>query len=390
MHTRARGATHITSFATSRDATYWKRSFDAVSFDPASPAMDDDSGERPEGANDGGVVAPALAVVRLVEHGSVLSDARAAALLQEHVMRTDWSESGGRASLPWRTRAAARTVLHYCVLADLHAAAAKLIDAGADASAADWRLMVTHRSSSYGDRFTDAVCRVQTPLHDVCALGRCEMLIVLLGGRALRDVAGPLGVTPLIAAAIKARVSCMVALLQGGARVDAADDQGCTALHHACYYGFAECVTCLLAHGASPHSVNAEQYTPLLLALREGHVEVAMRLLDSDGGGGDLNAVSIHGSTPIWLSVSRRCDCSRLRMFCFLSLSLSRLTAFASLQSGRRDGAAVARARARRGDATGCAPLDAADARRVRAARCAADGCAAAAVAPMQIDRHER
>jgi ankyrin repeat protein len=55
-------------------------------------------------------------------------------------------------------------------------------------------------------------------------------------------------------------------------------------------------VALLISHGADPHARLADELTPLLLALQEGHEDVALALL---GPSSDLGATNLRGDTPL-------------------------------------------------------------------------------------------
>ena len=66
-----------------------------------------------------------------------------------------------------------------------------------------------------------------------------------------------------------------------GFEVDAADDDGFSPLHHACRAGAGECVDVLLELGAGVDALikSDVQWTPLWLAIRYGHGELAMKFI---------------------------------------------------------------------------------------------------------------
>ena len=75
------------------------------------------------------------------------------------------------------------------------------------------------------------------------------------------------------------QVAILQLLLEHGANA-AAVCNGTTPLHHAAFYGNLPAVQCLVEHGASPNQSNDHGVTPLHVAYRMQHYEVAEYLLE--------------------------------------------------------------------------------------------------------------
>lgn len=59
-------------------------------------------------------------------------------------------------------------------------------------------------------------------------------------------------------------------------------------MHIACRYGYLECVMKLMEHGATADVVNENLDTPLLVAIKEKHENVAIYLLHNERGNLDI------------------------------------------------------------------------------------------------------
>lgn len=148
------------------------------------------------------------------------------------------------------------------------------------------------------------------PLHIAASLGNIAMAEMLLRNGAAADVRDASGRTPLLVAAIAGHDEMMSLLIERGADVNATvgegesllmavvssrdvetakrllavgadpagSESGRTALHVAAQFGDAELVGLLLERGADPNAVEPSGATPLEVALRQNHEEVAARL----------------------------------------------------------------------------------------------------------------
>ncbi len=95
------------------------------------------------------------------------------------------------------------------------------------------------------------------------------------------------GETVLMTAARTGNLSAVKALLAGGADPDARERREQTALMWAAAEGHTGIVDALVAAGADVHASLESGFNPLLFAVREGRIEVVQRLLDT---GVDVNA----------------------------------------------------------------------------------------------------
>ncbi|MBI2899235.1 MAG: ankyrin repeat domain-containing protein [Planctomycetes bacterium] len=126
---------------------------------------------------------------------------------------------------------------------------------------------------------------------------RVEAMRVLLEDGADPDTMEEGGVTPLMIAAREGWDEIVAILLKGRARFDHQDGDGRTALLHAAGAARASAAQLLLDAGADPNLSLPSGDTPLIVAAREGHLEVVravaprMRDLNARGKGG-LSALS--------------------------------------------------------------------------------------------------
>ena len=158
------------------------------------------------------------------------------------------------------------TALHWAAYHDDFDATKRFIAAGADAKAAN----------RYG----------VTPLSLACTNGNSAIVEALLAAGADPNTTLPGGETVLMTAARTGRLGPVKALLARGARVDARERKGQTALMWAAAEGHVEVVDALLEAGADFHTTLPSGFTSLLFAVREGRKDVVFRLLVA---GADLN-----------------------------------------------------------------------------------------------------
>jgi ankyrin repeat protein len=151
------------------------------------------------------------------------------------------------------------TALHWAVHHDDLATTKALLAAGANASA----------TNNYG----------VSALSLACVNGNEGIVRALLEAGADSNTTLRGGETVLMTAARTGRVGPVAALLDRGAKVDAEDRKGQTALMWAAADGHAEAVALLIKSGADIHHRLKSGFTPLLFAAREGRIEAVRTLL---------------------------------------------------------------------------------------------------------------
>ena len=162
------------------------------------------------------------------------------------------------------------TALHWAVYHDRGDLVRRLLDAGADASAAN----------RYG----------VIPLSLACANGNSEVVESLLAAGADPNSVLSGGETVFMTAARTGRIEVVEALYEAGADIHFRDPRRAqTALMWAAAEGHLEVVELLLEVGADPNATLDSGFTPLLFAVREGRIEVMEALLRA---GVDVNAAT--------------------------------------------------------------------------------------------------
>ena len=164
------------------------------------------------------------------------------------------------------------TALHWAVYHDDAGLVRRLLDAGADASAAN----------RYG----------VVPLALACANGAAATVEALLAAGADPNAVLSGGETVFMTAARTGRIEVVEALYEAGADVHYREPRrGQTALMWAAAEGNLEVVELLLEVGADPNAVLDTGFTPLLFAVREGRIAVVDALLRV--------GVDVNGATPL-------------------------------------------------------------------------------------------
>jgi len=193
-------------------------------------------------------------------------------------------------------------------------AARALLARGADANAAEGDgTTVLHRAVELDDidlatALIAAGARPQvanrygvTPLHVAATNGDAMLIERLLRAGANVNAALPGGETALMIAARSGRPEALRALLTGGADVNARERQkGQTALMWAAAENNSAAIRVLTAAGANVREKSTGQFTPLLFAVRGGHVEAAGTLLDA---GANVNDTLPDGMSALVLAV---------------------------------------------------------------------------------------
>ncbi|MCB1122978.1 MAG: ankyrin repeat domain-containing protein, partial [Verrucomicrobiae bacterium] len=158
------------------------------------------------------------------------------------------------------------TPLHWAVYHDDAKLVKRLIDLGANATAAN----------RYGI----------TPLYLACQNGSADAIRLLLEAGADPDSAINGGETALMTAARTGKVNAVEVLIEAGANVDALERNDQTAIMWAAAEGHVDVVAALLNAGADFLTPLDSGWTPFFFAVREGHVEVVHLLIKA---GADLN-----------------------------------------------------------------------------------------------------
>lgn len=152
------------------------------------------------------------------------------------------------------------TALHWAVYHDRLDLVSRLLDAGADASAAN----------RYG----------VIPLSLACANGNSDIVDALLAAGAAPNAVLVGGETVFMTAARTGRIEVVEALYEAGADIHFREPRrGQTALMWAVAEGNLDVVELLLETGADPNATLDSGFTPLLFAVREGRIEVMEALL---------------------------------------------------------------------------------------------------------------
>jgi uncharacterized protein len=160
-----------------------------------------------------------------------------------------------------KAQADGMTALHWATYHDDVQTVQLLLAAGADAKAA----------SRYS----------VTPLSLACTNGNATLVEALLKAGAEPNAALAGGETPLMIASRTGRLGPVKALLTRGAEVNAREKKQQTAIMWAAAEGHLDVVDALLAAGADFKTPLASGFTPLFFAIREGRTPVALRLVDA-------------------------------------------------------------------------------------------------------------
>ncbi len=167
------------------------------------------------------------------------------------------------------------TALHWAAFHDHAELGRKLLKLGANAKA----------KNRYGI----------TPLYLACLNGNGSLVRSLLESGADPDSSINGGETALMTASRTGKIGAVVALIKAGAKTDVKERNGQTAIMWAAAEGHTEVVDALLTAGADFKTpLEDSGYTAFLFAVREGQTEVVRLLLKA---GADINAVMNPGKT---------------------------------------------------------------------------------------------
>ncbi len=109
--------------------------------------------------------------------------------------------------------------------------------------------------------------------------GRLPVVSYLLGRKAAVNARSRHGDTALLAASLKGHTEVAKVLLAAGAELN---PQGWSPLHYAAFEGRVETIKFLLERGADKNAMAPNEFTPLMLAVRNGHEDAARALLYAD------------------------------------------------------------------------------------------------------------
>jgi uncharacterized protein len=130
------------------------------------------------------------------------------------------------------------------------------------------------------------------PLAVACSSGSGAVVTLLLAAGADANATMKSGETALMMAARSGSLEAVGALLARGARHDARERRGQTALMWAAAEGHAAVVRALIENGADINATLDSGFTPFFFAVREGHIDVVREFLKK---GVDVNATLQRG-----------------------------------------------------------------------------------------------
>ena len=138
--------------------------------------------------------------------------------------------------------------------------------------------------------------------------GKTAALEALLKYRVRIDYRNPAGDSALMLAVLRGHDDAVGALLKAGAQVNL---EGWAPLHYAAFEGRAAMVETLLRAGADVNIKAPNLSTPLMIAARNGHIEVVRRLLAVPET--DLNALNDTGlAADVWALQNANTDIAEL------------------------------------------------------------------------------
>jgi uncharacterized protein len=119
------------------------------------------------------------------------------------------------------------------------------------------------------------------PLSIACTNGNATLVRLLLDAGANANASLPGGETVLMTAARVGNLEAVKALLARGANPNAQERRDQTALMWAAAEGHATVVRALIEAGSTTNATLASGFTPLFFAVREGHIDVVRVLLEA-------------------------------------------------------------------------------------------------------------
>jgi len=130
--------------------------------------------------------------------------------------------------------------------------------------------------------------------------GHVPVVSYLLSRKAAVNARSRYGDTALLAASLKGHTEVARVLLAAGAELN---PEGWSPLHYAAFEGRAEMIKFLLDKGADKNAIAPNEFTPLMLAVRNGHEDAARALLYGDP---DVNyKAPSTGETALTLAVKK-------------------------------------------------------------------------------------
>jgi hypothetical protein len=140
-----------------------------------------------------------------------------------------------------------------------------------------------------------------TALMIAARLGHRDVVAVLLSRKVTVGKQNPFGDTALNFAALNGHLDVVKLLVDGGAPV--APASGWSPLHYAAFENRADVVKYLIQRGARKDDLAPNGYTPLMLAVRGGHLAAATALLYEDA---DLGIKGPGGETALSIAIGRK------------------------------------------------------------------------------------
>lgn len=131
-------------------------------------------------------------------------------------------------------------------------------------------------------------------------LGHRELVRALVARKANVAARSPHGDTALMFAALKGHLEIARLLVDQGAPIN---QSGWQPLHYAAFEGRSEVIRLLLDRGADKDALAPNLYSPLMLAVRGGHLEAVRELLRSDA---DFTIEGPKGETALGLAQARK------------------------------------------------------------------------------------